>query len=630
MIGQQKIKGRLDSKTQQFITSNEEYHIDFFQEDITRIYRAGYIGLINKKGEILVQPKYDQIFDFQGGLAKISIHKKNGLINKSGEVILEPFFGEIEDFENGFAKCKIDYYDSRIINSNGEFINEHTYAFIGAQYQNHFPFIREDKMGLLTTGGEEIVVISDYNDQEYSRLVNYFHLGASIVLDGKEISPLFKFEDDRALTFAKVGEDLKFGCIDPNGKVVIPIEFDQIEPFKDGVAAARKGKLWGVIDAFGKTIIPFEHLSLTVANKERFIISETGSFGIIDTDNSKITPIQYESISANPDGRFVVSKNGKFGLLNEDGSVQLKLEHPALLYLFDGLHITHNTKKWGVINSSGKTVLSFDYDGIRKVNVSTGIASKYKSSYSLNTGIPRFSYTGNYFTFNSNGLTSKKGNTFSTVVEMRGDFYNKNSVIGYGPSALTPHVIGNVLNAKFLELDSMQVYSSLPGDFTIVRKEIESTNGDDNVIPIGLSQVVNQYTYGVINEKNEFLIPLQYDELVTGIAGVYAQHGIISKAPQNLLVARKGELYGVINLKNEIVVPFEYQNINLLPAMISVMKVKTEKVEDTWGDVYYEEEYSAGILDFKGEVIVQTSEVSYGNELLEEWFNDDSRKAYDY
>ncbi|MFK7783602.1 MAG: WG repeat-containing protein, partial [Crocinitomicaceae bacterium] len=84
-FGQQKISGRFDSKTQQFITDNEEYHIDFFQGDVARIYKGGYVGLMNNKGETLVKPKYDQIYPFQGDLAKINIHKRNGLINRKGE-----------------------------------------------------------------------------------------------------------------------------------------------------------------------------------------------------------------------------------------------------------------------------------------------------------------------------------------------------------------------------------------------------------------------------------------------------------------------------------------------------------------------------------------------------------------
>jgi hypothetical protein len=55
----------------------------------------------------------------------------------------------------------------------------------------------------------------------------------------------------------------KWGCIDINGKVVIPIKFDYVDDFlrkktgkKTDKAKFREGDKWGAIDDTGRIIIP--------------------------------------------------------------------------------------------------------------------------------------------------------------------------------------------------------------------------------------------------------------------------------------------------------------------------------------------------------------------------------------
>ena len=55
---------------------------------------------------------------------------------------------------------------------------------------------------------------------------------------------------------AKVNIADKFGFIDKTGKLVIPAQFDDAEPFSKGLAVVKiKGK-YGFIDKAGKLVIP--------------------------------------------------------------------------------------------------------------------------------------------------------------------------------------------------------------------------------------------------------------------------------------------------------------------------------------------------------------------------------------
>ncbi len=56
-----------------------------------------------------------------------------------------------------------------------------------------------------------------------------------------------------------VGLNGKFGIVDPKGNEIIPIIYDKISFFNDGLAAARKGSKWGYLDRRNMVKIPFKY-----------------------------------------------------------------------------------------------------------------------------------------------------------------------------------------------------------------------------------------------------------------------------------------------------------------------------------------------------------------------------------
>lgn len=60
------------------------------------------VGIINKKGEIILPPVFDYIEDFgnySNKLALISYHGKVGLINRKGKIVTPPNLDSIGDFD---------------------------------------------------------------------------------------------------------------------------------------------------------------------------------------------------------------------------------------------------------------------------------------------------------------------------------------------------------------------------------------------------------------------------------------------------------------------------------------------------------------------------------------------------
>lgn len=51
----------------------------------------------------------------------------------------------------------------------------------------------------------------------------------------------------------------KYGFVDKDGKVVIPLEYDEIRSFSETLAGVMKDGKWGFIDKNNQTIIAFDH-----------------------------------------------------------------------------------------------------------------------------------------------------------------------------------------------------------------------------------------------------------------------------------------------------------------------------------------------------------------------------------
>ena len=68
------------------------------------IYYSKY-GFINKSGEIVIQPKFNDAFHFKEGLAAVQKRKKWGFIDKTGKFIIKPKFDLVPScgFHNGLV-----------------------------------------------------------------------------------------------------------------------------------------------------------------------------------------------------------------------------------------------------------------------------------------------------------------------------------------------------------------------------------------------------------------------------------------------------------------------------------------------------------------------------------------------
>lgn len=79
-----------------------------FREDRACVEKDGLLGFIDKKNELIIDYKYDSATSFAEGLAAVSIGEKTGYIDKDGAEVLPMEFDVATAFENGKAIVRQD------------------------------------------------------------------------------------------------------------------------------------------------------------------------------------------------------------------------------------------------------------------------------------------------------------------------------------------------------------------------------------------------------------------------------------------------------------------------------------------------------------------------------------------
>ena len=122
--------GFVDASGQLIIPLIYSYASDF-KEDVaivsptaSQVFMSvcgGKCGVINKKGEYVIFPAYDELRKFSEGLSACRIVDKWGFIDKKGNMVITPQYLSIyEDFKDGLAIVEKEHCKWYYIDKNGE------------------------------------------------------------------------------------------------------------------------------------------------------------------------------------------------------------------------------------------------------------------------------------------------------------------------------------------------------------------------------------------------------------------------------------------------------------------------------------------------------------------------------
>lgn len=199
----------------------------------------------------------------------------------------------------------------------------------------------------------------------------------------------------------------RLGYFDSDGNKVISCQYEEAEPFMNGVARVRKNGKYGLINENGKAIGGLKYIVMDeYANTGYYIVCEGGSeakpkdkiptranistkifkgstyhpikggkWGIIDTKGNVLIKPEYDELSNPINGAIYVNKGGKFGFYDENMELVLKptynfigaFNNQGLCWVKNGGKFTGYYVKGGkmsVINRMGKLVVPLKFESV--------------------------------------------------------------------------------------------------------------------------------------------------------------------------------------------------------------------------------------------------------------------------
>ena len=175
-----------------------------------------------------------------------------------------------------------------------------------------------------------------------------------------------------------VTKDGKKGFVNPQGKEIVPLVYENAEKFSEGLAAVKKEGKWGYIDTTGKVVIPFayshaggfeEGTAYVSIYETNFAIDKTGNCvsGCEQLEKDKAQKPQkgwqsrYEFVGETTDDFTVVGNGGLQGLVNKQGKEVIPTKFTEVAVVFNHAFVALD-RKFGMFDLKGKEVIPVIYD----------------------------------------------------------------------------------------------------------------------------------------------------------------------------------------------------------------------------------------------------------------------------
>lgn len=355
-------------------------------------------GFVNCTGEV-VPPKYDSVSFFSEGMAAVGVGKwenygyfshfygEYGYINSLGEEVISPQYDKGSDFHEGVAVVKRDG-EYLVIDSTGK--EQLTLAQYDSVQEFHNGFARvelNEKWGFIDREGKEVI------PPKYS-LTGTFDHGVVVVgngtwedgytygyvnKEGEEFVPVGTYSDASGqffddLAWVNTGGQFtrgcviggKYGFIDTSGKEVIPLKYDEVRNFSDGVAVVRQGNNWSIIDTTGKKLVSLgSKYSYVSGFSDGLACVRKGNapvwrYGFIDKTGKEVIPVQYETGSEFHEGLAAIMVDGKYGYIDKNGTVVVPFQYDIACDFCEGIARIINGGKSGFLAIIDPSTTAFE------------------------------------------------------------------------------------------------------------------------------------------------------------------------------------------------------------------------------------------------------------------------------
>jgi hypothetical protein len=326
-------------------------------------------GLIDKKGELVVQCTYDWIKLYQD----VAILCQDITILPSSQKchIYNCETGKLTKFENEYNV--ISYGEGIFVVRSGSLLESNKHFFMDKQFNKLFG--RNFWMASPFQNGLAWVM----REEDY--YTGYINKSGFI-----QIPYMIGSNADEKVKRVRVNVNNKWGLTDFAGTTILDPMFDEMNPFSDGLSLVKTEK-YGFIDKNGKVVIPIKYDDAYDFTMGLAIVGITNTnqvmkFGVIDNSGKIIIQPKYESMRGFSEAIAGFRIGSKWGFLNFIGKEIIEAKYDNVRSFNDGLAAVKLNENWGFINKAGEQIIEFKYyledDTYDSIYFENGFAKVYK------------------------------------------------------------------------------------------------------------------------------------------------------------------------------------------------------------------------------------------------------------
>lgn len=366
----------------------------WYEDNVLRVKANNKYGLINFKGEKVLDTVYDEIYSLKGVKNSIIIKKDGftGVCNNYGNIIADTIYKDIKP--------------------------------LGGNYENGYIIITTDnKYGIIGID-KSIIMEPTYEEIKYIGSQDFYSIKVS----------------NKSYLFDNIN------------KTTSQIGYDSIESISGDNIIIKVNNKYGIVDKAGVEKVATSYEYLEHAFLDYYIAKRNGKFGVIDSNGTEIKECKYADITYNKSGEFIKADiddiesvllnsnleekvTGIVSEINENrGYIRVRVGEDYKYYNFkleekqnkelfttNTLFLIKQNGKYGYVNKDGKVVVECTYDDAKEQNA---------------YGYCAVQRDGKWGSINSNGAIEQEANVDLTNniyidfigkwhLNITGDYYTK-------------------------------------------------------------------------------------------------------------------------------------------------------------------------------------------------------------
>lgn len=294
------------------------------------VYTKNKWGVIDSKGEIIINPTYDEaiiipdntkaIFICMTDVDYINNTYKTKVLNEKGERLYTQY--ELVEAIENFDSDNTLWYEKNVlkvkkdgkyglVDFKGNQIVECTYDAINSLKgtANSLLTVKDGKKGIMANNGSVII------ENEYK--------------DIKAISE--KYENG----YIVQNEKGKYGVINWNKDVAVEVTQEEVKPiYGNGkYYVVKNAKKIAVIDTDKNTYLSGEYDDILSINGDYAVVKKSKKYGLVSiSEKEVILDVKYQDIKYMTGSNYIVKENSKYGIMNTDGAKLIEPKYTNIVY----------------------------------------------------------------------------------------------------------------------------------------------------------------------------------------------------------------------------------------------------------------------------------------------------------